>query len=172
MPTNRHHYLEPRHGRCRPCAKGDIIATPDTPDSLRDAVARLPQSPPCRVLAIDNDVDGVETLRVLLELLGHEVRTACDGPTAIEIAETFRPEIVLLDLAMPRMSGYEVAAHLFELLGVGRVTIVALTGYGQDRDIQRTRDAGFSDHLVKPVEAARLAAVLAARCPTPPSHEG
>jgi CheY-like chemotaxis protein len=144
-------------------------------DSLRGAraidVSNLPQSPPCRVLAVDDDRDGVETLQVLLEAFGHDVRIAYDGPTAIDIARTFRPEVVLLDLALPRMNGYEVAAQIFDLLGFDNVAIVAMTGYGQETDRQRTRKARFSDHLVKPVGAAELAAVLAARCPTPPALE-
>lgn len=108
---------------------------------------------------------------MLLEAFGHDVRVALNGRAALEIAREFRPDVVLLDLAMPLMSGYEVAAQLLKILDSDRVTIVALTGYGRDADIQRTKDAGFRDHLVKPVDPDKLAAVLASHCPTPPSHE-
>ncbi len=135
------------------------------------AVTNHPQSPPCRVLAVDDYPDSADSLKSLLEMFGHDVRIAYDGPTAIEIARTFRPDVVLLDLALPRMSGYEVAAQLFDLLGFDNVKIVAMTGYSREGDRQRTRAARFSDHLVKPVGAAELAAVLAARCPTPPTPE-
>ena len=152
-------------------ARSPYHAARETPGSLRELVAGLPQSPPCRVLAVDDNRDTVETLQMLLDAFGHDTRVAYDGATAIEVARAFRPDVVLLDLAMPAMNGFEVAAQIFELLGSGNVTIIALTGYGQEADARRTRDAGFSDHLVKPVEPAALAAVLANRCPTPPGSE-
>jgi CheY-like chemotaxis protein len=99
-----------------------------------------------------------------LELDGHEVRVACDGPTALEIAAEFRPTIVLLDLGLPVMDGYEIASRLRSMDGTKGVRIVAVSGYGLAADLRRTAESGFEHHLVKPVDPVELAALMKEWC--------
>jgi CheY-like chemotaxis protein len=113
-----------------------------------------------RVLVVDDNADSAESLSLLLELMGHTVRTAHDGEEALEQAETFRPELVLMDIGMPRMDGYEAARRLRQLPWAGEVVIVALTGWGQDEDKRRSEEAGFDRHLIKPVDPTALEALL------------
>ena len=96
---------------------------------------------------------------------GHDTRVAHDGPAALRVAAEFTPDVALLDIGLPVMDGYELAAHLRELPGLAGVRLVALTGYGQESDRQRTRDAGFHDHLVKPVDIDAIEATLALQQP-------
>jgi len=118
--------------------------------------------PPHRVLVVDDNVDGAQSLALLLRLDGHEVRVAHDGPSALEVAASFRPDVVLLDIGLPKgMDGYAVARALRELPGLGETVLVALTGYGQEEDRRRTAAAGFQAHLVKPASPAALRALLA-----------
>lgn len=111
-----------------------------------------------RILVVDDNQDSAESLALLLELHGHEVRTAFAGPAALETASTFRPDVVLLDIGLPGMDGYEVARRL--RADDHRSLLVALTGYGRDDDRQRSQEAGFDHHLVKPVDLEELARVL------------
>lgn len=115
-----------------------------------------------RVLVVDDNQDSAESLSLLLELMGHSVRTAHDGEQAIAAADAFRPHLVLMDIEMPRMNGYDAARHLRKAPWTADVTLVALSGWGQDEDVERSREAGFDAHLVKPVEAAALEALLTA----------
>jgi signal transduction histidine kinase/CheY-like chemotaxis protein len=121
----------------------------------------LGELPPQRILVVDDNVDSAETLSMLLALGGHAVRVAHDGPTALQSAADFRPEVVLLDLGLPRMDGYEVARRLLQQPDAGKMLLVALTGYGQDEDRRRSEEAGFNAHLVKPVELDALRNLLA-----------
>jgi signal transduction histidine kinase/ActR/RegA family two-component response regulator len=109
-----------------------------------------------RILVVDDNVDAADSLAVLLRLMGNDVRTAPDGPAALEVARAYRPDVVLLDLGLPRMSGYDVCRRLREGHFANGPLIVALTGYGQDEDRRRTREAGFDCHLVKPVDPDEL----------------
>jgi CheY-like chemotaxis protein len=102
-------------------------------------------------LIVDDNVDSAESLAELLALTGHDVRTAHDGPTALQEAQARRPGVVLLDIGLPRMDGYEVARRLRRLPDFHAVVLIAMTGYGQDEDRRRSREAGFDHHLVKPV---------------------
>jgi PAS domain S-box-containing protein len=120
-----------------------------------------------RVLVVDDNVDAREALRFLLEDDGHEVRTAADGTEALAEAEMFRPDIVLLDIGLPGMDGYEVARRLRDLPGFGSALIVAVSGYGQAEDRVRSRAAGFDEHLLKPVSPARLLDVVKTAAPSP-----
>jgi two-component system CheB/CheR fusion protein len=113
------------------------------------------------VLVVDDNRDAAESLALLLRLDGHDVRVAHDGPAALEAAAAFGPEVVLLDIGLPRMSGHEVAARLLGQPNAGRCLLVAMTGYGQDEDRRRSREAGFDVHLTKPVEPAVLRRLLA-----------
>jgi signal transduction histidine kinase/ActR/RegA family two-component response regulator len=115
-----------------------------------------------RVLLIEDNVDTRETLRRVLELDGHEVREAADGPEGIEVALASRPEVVLVDIGLPGLDGLEVARRLRAALGKTPL-LIALTGYGQPEDRRLSRDAGFDVHLVKPVSPEQLAAALESR---------
>jgi signal transduction histidine kinase len=113
-----------------------------------------------RVLVVDDNEDAREALRFLLEDEGHRVRTAGDGPDALREAEAFHPEVILLDIGLPGMDGYEVARRLRKQPGSRDARIVAVSGYGQAEDRERSRAAGFDDHLLKPVPPARLLDVV------------
>jgi PAS domain S-box-containing protein len=115
---------------------------------------------PRRVLVVDDNVDVADSIALVLKLGGHEVRVAYDGPSALVIAEVFQPQVVLLDIGMPGMDGYEVARRLRQQPGVPPALLVALTGWGQDTDRRRSTEAGFDHHLVKPVEPSAVAKLL------------
>jgi PAS domain S-box-containing protein len=118
-----------------------------------------------RVLVVDDNVDSAASLEMLLRIDGHETLVAHDGPGAIAATERFRPDIVLLDIGLPGLSGYDVC-RLIRAQPWGRtVVLVAVTGWGDERDRGRSRDAGFDFHLVKPIDFAALGTVLAASGP-------
>ena len=121
----------------------------------------LSLAPRQKILVVDDNHDAASSLAMLLKVLGSEVMTAHDGPTALELFAQFHPSVVLLDLGMPGMSGIEVAHRLRELPEFDRVRLVALTGWGQDDDRRRTQEAGFDQHLVKPVNLNTLQVLLA-----------
>ena len=110
---------------------------------------------------VDDNVGAADSIAVLLKLDGHEVRVAYDGPTALLIAQAFRPQVVLLDIGMPGMDGYEVARRLREQPGLQPALLVALTGWGQGEDKQRSKEAGFDYHFVKPTEPDAVRKLLA-----------
>ena len=118
-----------------------------------------------RVLVVDDNADAREALRLLLEDEGHDVRSAGDGPSALASAAGFLPEVVLLDIGLPGMDGYEVARALRSVPGCERALIVAVSGYGQAEDRERSRIAGFDQHLLKPVAPERLLEIV--RRPVP-----
>jgi PAS domain S-box-containing protein len=113
-----------------------------------------------RVLVVDDNIDAAESLGRMLRLMGNQVRTAHDGPSALEAAAAFIPDLVLLDIGLPGMDGHEVARRLRLLSGLQNAVLVAQTGWGQDEDRKRSREAGFNHHLVKPVSVAALQEVL------------
>ena len=127
-----------------------------------DAAVEAPPSTR-RVLIVDDNRDVADSLAMLLETLGMDVRAAYDGPSALDIVAAFRPEIVFLDLGMPKMDGYETARRFRQLPDGRDALLVALTGWGQTEDRRRTRDAGFDEHLAKPVELGVLEGVLRRR---------
>ena len=121
---------------------------------------RVPREPvgdevtgdPQRILVVDDNPDSLESLSLLLGFSGNEVRTASDGVTAVAVAETFRPEVVLLDVGMPNMNGYD-ACRLIRSHEWGRnMVLIALTGWGQEEDRARSHAAGFDQHFVKPID--------------------
>jgi PAS domain S-box-containing protein len=113
-----------------------------------------------RVLVVDDNIDSAESLGHMLRLMGNHVCTAHDGPSALEAAATFIPDLVLLDIGLPGMDGHEVARRLRQLSGLEEAVLVAQTGWGQDEDRRRSHEAGFNHHLVKPVSPAALQALL------------
>jgi signal transduction histidine kinase/ActR/RegA family two-component response regulator len=116
---------------------------------------------PMRVLVVDDNQDAADSLGVLLDFLGYDVRVAHDGHAALAVAAVFAPALVLLDLGMPEMDGFEVARRLRAIPGGTDLVIVALTGWGQDEDRQRSQAAGFDHHLVKPTDLEALQSLLA-----------
>ncbi len=117
------------------------------------------------MLVVDDNRDSADSMAMLLHAIGHEVRTVHDGPAAIEQAAQYRPQYVLLDIGLPGMNGYEVAQHLRALPDLAGMIVIAMTGYGQDEDRKRSREAGFDHHFVKPVDLARLEALLSGEEP-------
>lgn len=118
-----------------------------------------------RVLVVDDNVDNADSLAALLEIMGSEVRTAYDGEQALRMAESFKPTVMLLDIGMPRMNGYQVCRRLRELPWGRAIWLIAMTGWGQAEDRRRSREAGFDHHLVKPVDNNALVKLLAERSP-------
>jgi len=113
-----------------------------------------------RVMVADDNKDAADALAMLLELGGHEVRVAHRGRAALELAQTFRPDVAIIDIGMPDLSGYEVAKELRRESWGTSICLIALTGWGQDDDRQRAKDAGFDRHMTKPVEAWALEELL------------
>jgi two-component system CheB/CheR fusion protein len=145
------------------------------PIALEPAEAQPVTRPPQviggrRVLVVDDNRDAAESISMLLALEGCQTEIAYDGAEGIEKARAFKPEVVFLDIGMPRMNGYDACRVLRREPGGKAMTIVALTGWGQEADRHKTRMAGFDDHLVKPVEHAALAKLLASGGPAPTRH--
>jgi PAS domain S-box-containing protein len=114
-----------------------------------------------RLLVVDDNTDAADSLAMLLRLQGHEVRVAHDGPSALTLVKGYRPELVFLDIGMPGMDGYEVARRLRQQPGFENVRLAALTGWGQQEDRRKSKEAGFDHHLVKPIEPTALDGLLA-----------
>lgn len=133
-----------------------VVRLPISRESEADLVESLPATERAtpinqRILVVDDNHDSADSMAMFLELLGHEVRTANDGLAAIDEATMFIPQVILLDIGLPKLNGYEVARKLREQFGE-QVVLIALTGWGQDEDKRRSHDAGFNAHLVKPVD--------------------
>ena len=126
-----------------------------TPDSLSSLVPQL------RVLVVDDSEDTVYGFSLLLKASGHDVRTAHDGLTAVQVATDFRPELIFLDIGLPGLNGYQVAKRIRQNPDLKHVILVALTGYGQESDRETSRQAGFNHHLVKPARFEQLQKILA-----------
>lgn len=114
-----------------------------------------------RIVVVDDNVDAADTLAEMLSASGHDVSIAYDGVGALAAVDTHRPDIVLLDIGLPRMSGYDVARRIRAGDARAGVVLVAVTGWGQEEDRRRSQEAGFDHHLVKPVDPASLARILA-----------
>jgi CheY-like chemotaxis protein len=122
----------------------------------------LERRPEISVLVVEDNVDAALTLVDLLRLWGHQVEVVHDGAAAVEAALRYRPRVVLLDIGLPGMDGYEVARRLRRAPETRGALLVAVTGYGQDADRTRSREAGFDHHLVKPVDLDGLRRLIAA----------
>jgi PAS domain S-box-containing protein len=158
---------------------GSVEARSNGTDQGSEFVVRLPLTPPrveappksagpkpaalrgTRILVVDDNQDSADSLAMVLRLKGNDIRTAYDGLEAVEAAEAFHPELILLDIGLPKLNGYDVARRI-RLQAWGRdVILVALTGWGQDEDRRRSQEAGFNFHIVKPVDIAALENLLA-----------
>jgi CheY-like chemotaxis protein len=138
-----------------------VVDGPRNRDEPGDDDAAVGQRGPARrILVVDDNRDSAGSMATMLQLLGHEVRVAHDGVQAIEEAEAFLPELVLMDVGMPRMNGYDATRRIRERPWGKSVTVVALTGWGQDGDRTQSRAAGCDGHLVKPVHLNDLAAFV------------
>jgi CheY-like chemotaxis protein len=118
-----------------------------------------------RILVVDDNRDSADSLASLLKLTGSKTKTAYDGLEAVEAAANFRPNVVLLDIGLPKLNGYEAARKIREQPWGSKVVLIALTGWGQEADRRRSSEAGFNRHLVKPVEYAQLTQLLAELTP-------
>jgi len=151
-----------------------VVTLPAPPQAVRVKETVQAPSPPRsaaataqkkRILVVDDNRDSATAMAMLLGIGGHETRVAHDGVEAVTTAEQFGPEIVLLDLGLPKLNGYEVALRLRAMPGGAAMVIAALTGWGQDSDRQRTTQSGFDVHLVKPVDPAVLLELVGAARP-------
>jgi CheY-like chemotaxis protein len=129
------------------------------------AGAALEQLRHRRIVVVDDNRDSAESLAMLLNITGNETYTAHDGLEAIAAIDRHRPEVVLLDIGLPKLSGYEVCRRVRAQPWGRNIVLIALTGWGQDQDIRESRDAGFDGHLVKPVDYAALVDLLSSLAP-------
>jgi CheY-like chemotaxis protein len=123
--------------------------------------------PKCRILVVDDNRDAADSMVMMLRMTGHETEIAYDGLEAVQAAAAFRPDIVLLDIGLPKMNGYEVARHIRSQPWGKGMALIALTGWGQEEDKRRALEAGFDHHLTKPVEAVALEKLLSRMNPVP-----
>ena len=142
-----------------------VVSLPLSTQARSDPESLIPSSSPdgsfsCKVLIVDDNADAAESLGELLTIFGHQVSIAHDGEEGVEKARRFVPDLILLDLGMPRMNGFDACRLIRKLPGGSAITIVALTGWGQEEIRQQTTEAGFDQHLVKPVAPADLILVL------------
>ncbi|HUG52200.1 MAG TPA: response regulator [Vicinamibacteria bacterium] len=141
---------------------GSTVRSPLLPQPAQEqGGGGAPPSPARRVLVVDDNADSAETMEMLLQVGGRQVRTARDGPSAIAAASEQRPDVILLDIGLPGMTGYELAEKLRQTPGAEKALLVAMTGYGQAEDRARSRQAGFAAHLVKPIQPDALARLMA-----------
>jgi PAS domain S-box-containing protein len=141
------------------------VRIPALPPGIPTALGPAPQPAPfqnaCRILVVDDNHDAAESLSELLGTLGHNTRVAHSGPEAVATAVEFHPDLVFLDIGMPGISGYEVARRLRKHPEVSSAMLVALTGWGTEEDKRKARDAGFDEHVTKPIDMAAIDTVLA-----------
>ena len=169
----------PRRGVQRRSRQGERVCHPSArcprrcrnpPTDGFDHHVSADKSAQHRILVVDDNDDSLTSLAMLVRMMGGEVRTAVDGPTALEIARQFRPEVVLLDLGLPVMNGYEVGRRMREMPEAQGAILVAQTGWGQDEDRRRSAEAGFDAHLVKPVDPTALQKILSSLAARPSAN--
>jgi CheY-like chemotaxis protein/two-component sensor histidine kinase len=141
-----------------PIARAEISG--GAPTSLEDAAGTSP--PRFRILIVDDNRDAADSLAMLLKIAGSEIRTAYDGLEAVRVAAEFQPEVVLLDIGLPKLDGHEVAERIRRERWGRRACLIAVTGWSDESDRARSRAAGFDHHLVKPLDTAHLAQLLGA----------
>ncbi len=129
-------------------------ATPRPEVATREGARQSAQSE--RVLVVDDNADAADSVAILLGAAGYDVRVAYSANGALQTAVEYQPHVVLLDIGLPEMDGYEVARHLRQHAELRGTKLIALTGYGQDADRQRSQESGFDYHLVKPVDSGTL----------------
>jgi two-component system CheB/CheR fusion protein len=154
-----------------------VIRLPALPDAQDGGATEAPEPParelrreahPSRVLLVEDNPDAAESLMMILEVLGHQVRVVYDGRAALEAARANLPDIMLIDIGLPGMNGYELAQAIRRDGALARIILVALTGYGRSEDKAQALAAGFDYHLVKPVDLQALADLVARPAPGRP----
>jgi len=135
--------------------------------SLGGNKEKVAAAPKRRILVVDDNHDSAISLGMLLSLTGNETSTAHDGIEAVEKAATFRPDVILLDIGLPKLNGYDACRRIREQPWGKGMVIVALTGWGEEEDKRRSNEAGFNQHMVKPVDPAILEKLLVALESTP-----
>ena len=136
-------------------------------EAKRQSLQRVPdrQNPTtpvsCRILVVDDNQDSVDSIAILLRAMGNEVHTAHDGLEAVAAAAEFQPDVVLLDLGLPKLNGFDAARSIREQPGGPERVLIALTGWGQEEDRRRSKEAGFDHHLTKPIDFDVLRELLA-----------
>jgi CheY-like chemotaxis protein len=136
-----------------------VLTAAPHPPATSTEIAK-PTGPALRVLVVDDNADAVQSLAMLLSAAGHDVRTAQDGLTTLQAALDYRPHVVLFDIGLPGMNGYEVANRIRQHPQLKGVRLVAMTGYGQEADRQLSLEAGFDHHLTKPADPIMLQNLL------------
>lgn len=129
--------------------------------NISSAPTLTPSKQGFRILVVDDNQDSALSLAMMLSIMGHETRTAHDGESAVTTAESFLPEVVLLDIGLPKLNGYEVAQRIREREWGASMFLIAVTGWGQEEDRQRSSEVGLNVHMVKPVEPAALERLFA-----------
>jgi two-component system CheB/CheR fusion protein len=135
-----------------------IVSKPSGQVKLDHKTSEPPAT--ARILVADDNLDSADSLSMMLEMLGHEVSSAHDGLEALETAKRSKPELIFMDLGMPRMSGYDAARLIRSAPECNGVVLVALTGWGQEEDRRRSLEAGFDHHIVKPIDFAIVEKLL------------
>ncbi len=137
-----------------------VVAEASVPQAVGTDDPAAPKSS-FRILIVDDNRDGADSLSLMLKVMGNDTRTAYDGEEAVAAAGKFRPDVILLDIGLPKLNGYEACRRIRQQPGGKELVIIAQTGWGQDEDRQRTHEAGFDHHLVKPVDPQALMKLLA-----------
>ena len=114
-----------------------------------------------RILVVDDNEDSAVGLSIMLKIMGHDTRAAFDGASAVEVAQTYRPNVMLLDIGLPKMNGYDVCRRIRTQPWGGDMVLIAVTGWGQDEDKRKSKEAGFNFHMVKPIDPDALEKLLA-----------
>jgi signal transduction histidine kinase len=139
-----------------------VLLSPGRRTSPRDGGdGRAHHSAPYRILVVDDNCDSAISLGLMLEIMGHEIRTAHDGLAAVDAAASFRPDVILLDIGLPKLNGYDACRRIRAQAWAGRTVLIAITGWGQEEDKTLAREAGFNFHMVKPVDPEALEKLLA-----------
>jgi two-component system CheB/CheR fusion protein len=138
----------------------DNVQDSSVVDTSANPKSKIQNPKSTRVLVVDDNVDAAQTLAELLDWFGHRTFVAHDGPTALEVARVNQPEVILLDIGLPGMDGYEVARQIRQEPGLSQALLVAVSGYGQEEDRRRSRDVGMDGHMVKPVDLEALQQLL------------
>jgi CheY-like chemotaxis protein len=139
-----------------------VVPSPKAPFVIPAEIVVPQPARSLKVLVVDDNLDAAKLLALLLLAHGHEARMAHEGGGAMQAALEYLPDVVLLDIGLPGIDGYEVAKQIRQEPTLKNVMLVALTGYGQESDRQRTREAGFNHHLVKPADFANVQSILSA----------
>jgi CheY-like chemotaxis protein len=151
-----------------PVAIGDraLPSSPHETERLTPAPTGEPPAAPVtpshRILIVDDNRDAADSMALLVETAGHSARTAYDGHQALDLASAFAPDVLLLDLGVPGLNGFEIARRIRRQPWGRKVALIAVTGWGQEQDRRRTKEAGFDAHLIKPVGTADLLSALSA----------